>query len=260
LPYYNSAIGGNLSPAEKAATTRVLEEFQHILLQVPELAFPKGFEVMPQFWGGSRKLGPGARENPKNIVEYMLNLYFFAPTKAIAGEGCVCISVTVNLQNGMNGMTDEQGREIYFEPERGDPLPLATQVYGRLWPRIDDAPVGHDNRVQVILTSGGEPFWKTVTRKEYYNAVILSTQGKDGAKLADARKSLEKTLSGMAGRRCTTQEGSGGGPPIDGSNPASHRSCKDAKDIGRQRTRSNRQSQSRAGSRPGAQPGGVRLV
>src|SRR4030095_13718441 len=70
----------------------------------------------------------------------------------------------------------------------------------------------------------------------------------------------ENVISGMAGRCCTTQEGSGRGPPIDGSNPASHRSCKDAKDIGRKRTRSNRQSQSRGGSRPGVQPGGVRLV
>ena len=61
LPYYNSAIGGNLSAAEKAATTRVLEEFQRILLQVPELASPKGFEIQPQFSGAAAYAGPAKR-------------------------------------------------------------------------------------------------------------------------------------------------------------------------------------------------------
>ena len=193
LPYYNNGIG-DVTAAERAAATRVLKELERILLQVPELASPKGFEIMPQHWGGSRMLGPGEVEVPNSVVEYMLRLYFFAPTQAIAGEGPVCISIMVNSKIGSTDLSDSQGRWMYYETERGDPMPLATQVFSQLMQREEDAPPGYNNSwVRVVMTSGGEPHSKTVTREEYYNAVLRSFEGKNGANLAIARKAAEKT-------------------------------------------------------------------
>ena len=45
----------------------------------------------------------------------------------------------------------------------------------------------------MILTSGGEPYFKTVTREEYYKFRIFQVEGKGGETLAGTRKSLEKT-------------------------------------------------------------------
>jgi len=192
----------NLTAAHKAAAIARLEQIERILLQVPELANPQGFELRSQFHGGARQLGPGDVERPGNVIEYVLRLWFFAPTEAIAGEGCTCITITVNDHSpfGAAPIRDEQGRIVYVEAERGDPVPLATQVYGRFLEARERS------SVRVLLTSGGELPWTTVTREELYNAVIFETEGKDGAKLADYRKALETTpyqewLDGAAERR-----------------------------------------------------------
>jgi hypothetical protein len=182
------SIGANLTAAESATATARLEAIERILQQVPALANPEGFEIMPHYFGGAQMLGPGQSERPGNVVEYMLTLVFFHPSRAVAGEGCGCLTVTVNRagHTGAREIFDEQGRGIYIESPRGDPVPFATQVYDRL------SPVER-SIVSVLFTSGGELPWRTVTRAEYYNAVIFDTEGKDGAKLADFRAGLEKT-------------------------------------------------------------------
>ena len=209
LPYSNSRITG-LTPAQGSAARRVVAQIEQILLQVPELASPKGFEIGPQVWGGGRLMGPGETTDPASVVEYGLSLYFFNPTKAIAGHGCSCIIVRVNfkdvasLTEGGGGFyTDEQGRAIYTEPRRDDLLPFTTQVYGRL--------TREQHAVTAVLTSGREPFWKAVTREQFYKAVVLDTTGKDGVKLRETQKSLEKTpyqrwLEGAAQRRNGREE------------------------------------------------------
>jgi hypothetical protein len=182
-------IGGGLTAAQRATAIARLEAIERVFQQIPELAHPDGFEIRPQYYGGDRMRGPGDVEMPGNVVAYALRLAFFAPSKAIAGEGCVCIEAWVNFAAVTSAglpIRDEQGRSIYIEPVRGDPLPHATQVYDRLSPT-------ERSFVTVLLTSGGELPWTTVSREEYYNAIIFANEGKDGEKLAPYRKSLETT-------------------------------------------------------------------
>jgi len=192
LPYYASEIG-NVTAVQQAAAVRVLKEIERILLQVPQLADPKGFDIMPQYWGGGGMRGPDGMGIANSVVQYALRLYLFAPSQAIAGEGCVCISITVNAS--VAGESDEHGRAIYVETwQRGNPVPLATQVYGELLPRHDQALDEFSSSwITVIMTSGGEPYFKAVTRDEYYQFRIFQTEGKGGATLSEARKSQEKT-------------------------------------------------------------------
>jgi hypothetical protein len=177
------------------------------LEQILRIARPQGFEVMPQFWGGSRQIGAGDVVQPNNVVEHSLFLWFFSPTKQIAGEGCICITITVNPQVGSGDgpvYRDAQGRSVYREPPRDTPIPLATQVYNHLTPNTR-------SWGGVLLTSGNELPWKPVTREDYYNAVIFDFEGKDGAKLAPAVAAMSKSpyeewMAGAAQRK-TDREG-----------------------------------------------------
>ena len=206
LPHYASVsrLGNDLTAADRAEAMRVLGEIERILMQVPELGAPKGFEVMPQYSGGRPLEGPGAVLNPKNVAELSYLLYFFAPTQAIAGEGCTCIHVRVNLRvpepiQGTTTLYGDNGEEIFDEPLRGDRVPLLTEVYGQL-------PPGEPRGITMVLTAGGEPYFRVVSREEYYNAVLRNLEGKDGALLAEARSGADKTpyqewLAGAAERR-----------------------------------------------------------
>jgi hypothetical protein len=195
-------LRGDLTAAQRATAIARLEQIEDILLRIPELANPNGFEVLSEFFGTTRRSGPGQSEQPGYVVEYMLRLWFFYPTKAAGGEGCFCITITVNHGHVLGGseISDEQGRAIYIEMARGDPLPLATQVYERL------LRTSEPSFTYVLLTSGGELPWKSVSRAEYYNAVIFDIEGKGGAKLADDRAALTKTpyqvwMEGAADRK-----------------------------------------------------------
>ncbi len=184
-------IGGGLTAAQRATAVARLEQIERILLQVPELARPEGFEVKAQFYGGSRKLGPGGTNRADHVVEYMLRLWFFRPSReATGGQGCTCLTIAINSDAlvGMPPIRDQFGREVYIEAKRGALTPLATQVYEGLTPDPDDLSI-----VYVLLTSGGELPWKAVTREEFYRATVFDLEGKDGAKLADFRTSLQKT-------------------------------------------------------------------
>jgi hypothetical protein len=186
----NSRLAGELTPAQTAAANARLERILQILLQVPELARPRGFEVMPQFWGGMRQLGPKEVEVPGNVIEYMVRLWFFVPTRAIAANaGCTCIVIRVNplpITTSSAPFRDAEGREIYTEPERGKPIPLSTMVYGQLSPTEKSTAI-------VVMTSGSEVPWKSVSREDYYKAFLFALEGENGSKLRAAAASLQKT-------------------------------------------------------------------
>lgn len=192
--YDASEIGGDLTAAQKTAARRVLDEIERILVQVPELGAPKGFEIERQFSGGTPMTLANGEPMPNSVVTYVYTLFFFAPTKKIAANGgCQCIQVWVNFQDvwrvfgrRRDPVSDEKGRSIYVEPLRGEAAPFTTQVYERLIPN-------EPSKVAAILTSGGEPYARPVTREQFYNAMLLNTEGKDGAALAKTRAGLETT-------------------------------------------------------------------
>ena len=206
LPPYAavSKFSDDFSPAEKAEAMRVFAEIERILMQVPELGSPKGFEVMPR-WSGSRPwMGPDTPPDSRDVFQYDYTLFFFAPTQAISPEGCTCLTVSVNFRWGLLGansttLQGDKGEPIYYELRRGDRVPLSTEVYGSL-------PPGESRALVTVLTPGGDPFLRVVTREEYYNAYLRNLEGKDGASLAAVRKAAEKTpyqewLEGAAERR-----------------------------------------------------------
>ncbi|MGH7467453.1 MAG: hypothetical protein ACRENP_05650 [Longimicrobiales bacterium] len=53
----HTKIGGKLTNAERAAAVARLEQIERILLQIPELARPQGFEIMSNFEGGAASAG-----------------------------------------------------------------------------------------------------------------------------------------------------------------------------------------------------------
>ncbi len=173
-----------LTQAERGMALSTLDQIERIIKQVPELAQPNGFEIVPHMYLGGTRL-PG----DNTVIAYRYALVFYVPTQRSAAASCECLSVTVNFSPVTSpGLPyhDERGREIYIEPPRGDVVSVATQVYDRL------SPVSRSS-VTVLLTTHGELPWSSVTREEFYRAVIFDTEGKDGAKLAAYRSSLETT-------------------------------------------------------------------
>lgn len=188
---------GNVTAAQRAAALATADRIEQWLKQVPELAQPDGFEILPILRGGARQMGPDQKLMANSVVEYALTLMFFHPSRAIAGEGGSCVAVRVNgVQSGR--MRDAQGRDIYIEAERGKPstdpnisdgrIPHATQVYGELWnvPR-------ERSFVDVLFVTAGELPWKPVTRETFYQASLLELEGANGEKLADFRESMKTT-------------------------------------------------------------------
>lgn len=188
----------NINAEQEAAAIGTLDRIERILKQVPELANPDGYEILPIISGGGRQRGPDGRELPGTVVEYRLSLVHFHPTRAIAGEGGICISVIVNgPQSGR--ILDAEGREIYIEGDRGKPstnpnisdsrVPQkATQVYGDLW----NVP-GERSIADVLFVTAGELPWKPVSREEFYRASLFELEGANGEKLAEYREGLKKT-------------------------------------------------------------------
>jgi hypothetical protein len=195
LPREVRPIDG-ITASQRVAAMATLEKIERILQQVPELARPDGFEILPVILGGARQHGPGQKTMPGSVVEYILTLVIYAPTRA-AGGGCGCISVRVN-PTVSGRMYDAQGRDIYIEAERGKPssrpeisdvrVPHATQVYGELWnvPR-------ERSFVDVLFVTAGELPWRQVTREEFYQASLLELEGANGERQADVSASFAKT-------------------------------------------------------------------
>jgi hypothetical protein len=207
LPRDESPING-LTAAQRAAAIATLDRIERLLRQVPELANPDGFEIQPVILGGAVQDGPGAMPMDGSVVEQILKLVFYVPSRAQSGEGCGCIEVRVNRTQSAR-MYDAQGRHIYIEEPRaiqprGTPeqiagtlwqVPEATQVYGELWEPSRDIREGRPERsiVDVLFVGAGELPWKPVTREAFYDATLLEIEGTGGERLAEFRASLEKT-------------------------------------------------------------------
>jgi hypothetical protein len=207
LPRDERPING-LTAAQRAGAIATLDRIERLLRQVPELANPDGFEILPVILGGAVQDSPGAMPMAGSVAEYILRLQFFVPSKAESGEGCGCIEVRVN-QTQSARMYDAQGRHIYIEAPRamqprGTPeqiagtlwqVPQATQVYGELWEPSRDIREGRPERsiVDVLFVGAGELPWKPVTREAFYDATLLEIEGTGGERLAEFRASLEKT-------------------------------------------------------------------
>lgn len=176
----------SVTPAQRATAIARLEAVERLLLKVPGLAEPKGFEILPKFHGGSRQIGPSDTPLPNSVVEYTLTLMFFAPSKKIAGEGCDCLWVTINRQ-APSGLRDATGRTIYIETERGAPVPPALQVYRALSEeRITSS-------TSLLFASADALPWTIVSRQEAYDAVRFDWEGVHGEKMAEFRASLSKS-------------------------------------------------------------------
>ena len=198
----NTSLPG-VGPADVRIAMNRLEQIEKLLLQIPEIARPRGFEIFAKYSVGGRILHPDETQRETDVVAYSIELMFAVPTWEIAGEGADCISFRMNTPNAWVGSTwqDEQGRQIYIEPFRGKPMSLATQVWGS----YAESPVDY-KELHVLLTSGGEIPWRQLTRNEYYESLIFDDQGKGGAKIAAYRKQLQTTpyqewLAGAAKRK-----------------------------------------------------------
>ena len=207
LPREKTRIS-NLTPAQLAAAIARLEEFERLVLQLPEIARPQGFEVTPRFYGGAKILHPDDKQRAGDVVSYEYGLMFFAPSFEVAGEGSRCIQIRINppLEAQHTTLRDARGNAIYIELARGKLVPFATQVYGT----FDPSPIDQLT-VHVLFTSGGDLPWRQITRDEFYDASLLFHSGKDGSELAQVRKSLEKTpyeqwLEGAAQRKRDREE------------------------------------------------------
>lgn len=197
LPRDIRPISG-VTAAQRAAAIATLDKVERILKQVPELANPEGYEILPVIAGAGRQQRADGRELPGAVVQYHLALMAYRPTKAIAGEGTVCIRVTVNgVQSGR--MRDASGREIYIEAERGKPSTKATisdyrvphsatMVYGELW----NVPRERSMADVLFVTAGALP-WEPVSREKFYEAILLEVEGANGERQAAYRESLQKT-------------------------------------------------------------------
>jgi hypothetical protein len=174
--------------AQRATAMGVLRQIERMVLDIPELARPDGFEIWPAFAGGHRPSGPDDTVIPNSIIRYNYGLMFFAPTKAVAGEGRTCLSVIVNDGPPPPAHRGEQGLRIYVQSDIGKPVPHATEVHGELW----DVP-GERSFVDVIFVSAGELPWRSVSREELINTLIFEAEGKDGAKRAEREAVFEKT-------------------------------------------------------------------
>jgi hypothetical protein len=173
-----------ITRADRAFAMARLAEIEQILYRIPELASPTEFVVRKQYWGGGR---PIIMKN--GTSGYSLRLWFFArygPAREVGGEGCVCLSVTIN-SGPESRLSDEHGRPIIIEGDAGEPIPGATVTY-RGAPS-DEREVS----ASVIFTRGGEFPWEPVSRETYLRALIHEVEGLKGEKVADFRKALEKT-------------------------------------------------------------------
>jgi len=198
-------LGSQLTPAQRAAASATLERLLRLFQQVPELATPAGFEILPVLSAGRRATGPEQRAMPDGLVEYGLALMFFVPTRAAAGEGCSCIQVRVNPAPPAPGdLRDERGHPIYIEePRAARPegagilwqVPHATEVYGELWEPSRDIRAGRGERssLEALFVAPGSLPWLPVTREVFYAASLRSIEGTDGQTLAEVRAGLAQT-------------------------------------------------------------------
>ncbi len=182
------AWSSGATAAQRATAMATLRQLERILLAVPELADPDGFEIQPVFAGGHRPAGPNDTPLPNGVIRYHLGLRFFAPTKAIAGEGCDCISVVVNDDPPAAKHRGEGNFAIYIQADQGRPIPHVTEVHGELL----NVPQERSFLDAVFAAADALP-WKPVSREEFITTLIFEYEGKGGSKTAEMKAAFAKT-------------------------------------------------------------------
>ena len=192
----------DVTAADRNTMMGVLRRVEQILLQVPALAAPDGFEIVPQFAGGYRLLGPGDVQLPNGLIRYNVGLMMFAPSRAIAGEGRVCVSVIVNDNPPPEAHRGAGGFQIIVDGERGQPVPYATETYGGL-PEAADERGGLGVR---FVAAGPLPL-RQVTREELINTLLFEVEGRTSeVQTAFAKTPYQEWMDGAADRKREREE------------------------------------------------------
>ena len=201
-PIYATELTG-VSPAERAESIATGKAIESIFWRIPELADPKGFEVLTQQFGS----GPPPTTGPQPI-EFMWRLWFFEPNrKMTGGAGPTCIEVYVNRQlagdRAISGDHDAPDRLQFIEADVDTRMAGATVVReGLRW--LSDSAVRRSG--YVMFSRGSASPWTSVSREQWLRTLIFDAEGKDGDRETSARKALEKTayqqwLEGAAERK-----------------------------------------------------------
>jgi hypothetical protein len=161
-----------------------------LIKQVPELAHPDGFEVQSAFTAAAKRTGQGHSVHPEYVMEYRLTIRFYYPKRQPLTDPDAYILFVVNGNEGSSDV-DAQGRNIVLEEARWPRWPHSTITYG-------GSPSGTFHPDEIFhatawFTAGGEFPWRSVSREDYYNWLIFSTEGKNGEKVAEFKKFNEKT-------------------------------------------------------------------
>jgi hypothetical protein len=199
---YAATLTG-VSPAERAESIAMGKAIESVFWRIPELADPKGFEVLTQQFGS----GPPPTTGPQPI-EFMWRLWFFEPNrKMTGGAGPTCIEVYVNRQlagdRAISGDHDAPDRLQFIEADVDTRMAGATVVSeGLRW--LSDSAVRRSG--YVTLSRGSASPWISVSREQWLRTLIFDAEGKDGDRETSARKTLEKTayqqwLEGAAERK-----------------------------------------------------------
>ena len=202
-------IDPRLTTAEKAAIQKRLNEVERLLLQIPELARPEGFEVWPTVHATAFEVWPVIQGNPKaKYVVQAYELMAFRPSKAIAGEGSTCLSIVINplppqlyYEFAMNDIDDGKGDRVYIENLFGVKKPGALLAYGYILPgpgeppspaRTGFSPTNY-SAYAVFFSADGVSPWLEVSRQEYLEALIWDGETKDLKEIERIRQSRTKT-------------------------------------------------------------------
>jgi hypothetical protein len=205
-----SRIDPSLTAAEKATVLARLNAIERLILQVPELARPEGFEVLPILQATPHEIRPVIQRKPDaNYVVQTYQLMAFRPSKAIAGEGLVCLTVVVNplppqllMDYAMNDFDDGKGDRLYIEEPFGARIPGALLAYGHRLPEQGET-VSEPGTAGFTATNlgyygaffsaDGVSPWLEVTRQEYLEARIWNDETKDLKETQRIRQSRTKT-------------------------------------------------------------------
>ena len=189
--YVDMSTGSNITGANRTAAIPPLEAIERLVKQVPELAHPDGFEIGSSFTAATKRRGPNDSVHPEYVTEYRLHVAFYYPKRVPMTDPNADILFVVNADDNAAGWLDAQGRHVIVEEGRWPKWPYSIVTYGSSPSGTLQA--GEIFQATAWFTVGGEFPWIPMSREDYYNAVILSAEGKNGEKRAAFKKATEKT-------------------------------------------------------------------
>ena len=184
--YVDMSTGSNITGANRTAAIAVLEAIERLVKQVPELAHPDGFEIGTSFTAASKRRGQGDSQHPEYVTEYRLHISFYYPKYVRLTDPSADILFAVNADDNAAGWLDAQGRHVFVEEGRWPKWPYSIVTYGSSPSGTLQA--GEIFQATAWFTAGGFFPWIPMSREDYYNAVILSAEGKNGEQRAALKR------------------------------------------------------------------------